>query len=149
MSKPISSAQIRTVHVAARKAGLDDDAYREVLVARYGARTCKDLDRRQAHDLIRHLFGGPAPKGVSRQTPRDPAPADTDAPPPRLPKGVTRLATAKQRRFIDDLWPQIFPDERRYLVWLERRYGSARIATSADAWRVIEGLKAMLARKQA
>ena len=144
--KPITAAQIRTVHVAARKAGLDDGAYREVLEMRYGVGTCKDLDRRQAHDLIRHLFGGPAPrrevinknsKPVNSHEPGDGA----EGPPPRLAKGVTRLATAKQRRFIADLWPQIF--------WLERRYGSGRVASSPDAWRVIEGLRAMLKRRQA
>ena len=54
--RPITKAQVRAIHVALHWLGIDDDTYRERLEHVYGVRTCKDLTRRQAHELLR-AFG--------------------------------------------------------------------------------------------
>lgn len=46
------------IHAAAAKAGLDDDAYRDLLRARTGKTSAKDLSDRQIRSLLAHLNGG-------------------------------------------------------------------------------------------
>ena len=54
---PITKAQIRAVHAAARARGLTDDEYRDRLEAEAGVRTCKALSRRQAAAFLDGLAG--------------------------------------------------------------------------------------------
>jgi hypothetical protein len=60
----IQPRQIKAIHAAASKAGLDDDAYRGLLLFRYNATSCKQLTWRQAEELLDHLNGkaGQTPK---------------------------------------------------------------------------------------
>jgi hypothetical protein len=53
----IQPRQIKAIHAAATKSGLDDDAYRGLLLFRYNATSCKQLSWRQAEELLDHLNG--------------------------------------------------------------------------------------------
>ena len=55
----ITTTQIRAIHAALHRHGIEDETYRELLHNEYGVDTCKDLDRRQASRLLVHL---PTPK---------------------------------------------------------------------------------------
>ena len=59
-AKPITPAQVRAIHVALHRHGIDDDEYRARLMDRWGVDTCKALTRREASDLIASL-GYPLP----------------------------------------------------------------------------------------
>lgn len=96
----IAPSQIKAIHAATNKIGMDDETYRHVLHSRYGATSCKNLTWRQAEELLESLNG--QSKGGSTQ----PAPAphalkytDMDARP--------GFASGAQCRLIDALWSQV------------------------------------------
>ena len=142
-SRPITPAQIRAIHVALAHHGIPDAAYRERLRTGYGVESCKQLTRRQAHELLLRLGvplkrppGAPAPRARKARSPRArPAP------------GVVRLPSGLQRRLIDALAGEIAWRARDgYAAWLKANMGLDRIATAEQAARVIEGLKAIKRR---
>lgn len=131
---PITKAQIRAVHAAARARGLTDDEYRDRLEAEAGVRTCKALSRRQAAAFLDGLAGRKRAPQRGRRLP--PAPA-----------GTVRMITPAQRRLIGELVSEI--DWRApggYRRWLRSSLGLERPATSSDGAKVIEGLLAMRRR---
>ena len=150
--RPITKAQIRAVHAALSGRGIDDETYRALLQAEWKATSCLDLDSGQASDLLRRL--GVARKRsptADRQRPGPTAGGQQSAPPPpprkppRLPPGLLRMATPKQRRLIGELRSEI---EWRagadgYRLWLKHSLGIERVASSGQAIRVIEGLKGL------
>lgn len=104
----ISPRQIKAVHAVVHKLGLDDDNYRDILMQRFKAKSCKELSWEQAEELLETLNG----KGVT--------------PPPSghlpLSKGRTGgvevlkyqdfdgrpgFANGGQCRLIDALWSQV------------------------------------------
>lgn len=131
----ITPAQIRAIHAAVRAQGLTDDEYRDRLRAAAGVDTCKGLSRHQASAFLSDL-GLP----LSRRT-RTPAPK---RPRRRTPPGVVRMASPAQRRLIEALASEIdWRVEDGFRRWLRRNLGMSRVSTSADASRVIEGLKGL------
>ena len=141
-AKFITTAQIRAIHVALARRGIDDDDYREILQSGWGVDTCKALTRRQASELLRHLgakLRNPPGSPGTRQR--------TAASRQRLPKGVTRLVSSEQRRLIADLVGEIaWREPDGYAGWLKKNQGLERVATASQAARVIEGLKALKRR---
>ena len=137
--RPITPAQVRAIHVALARQGIDDADYRARLRSGWGVDTCKRLTRRQASQLLIEL-GRPLPRPAGGRPPRAPRP-------PRLPAGVVRLATPRQRELIDVLRRQIAwrsPDGWR--GWLQESFGLRAVRTSTEAGRIIEGLRAMRRR---
>lgn len=135
---PITRSQVRAIHVALRRQGIEDADYRALLLDGWGVSSCKDLDRRQAHELIRRLPGAPTRRPRQRETPG----------PRRLPAGVVRMATRPQLDLIRDLSREIEWSTPAGLEgWLKRTFGSARLSTSAQARRAIEGLLAIRRRR--
>ena len=59
--RPITPAQVRAIHVAISRSGIDDETYRGILYERYGVETSKALTRRQASELLSRL-GRPLPR---------------------------------------------------------------------------------------
>lgn len=55
----ISPSQIKAIHAAIHKLGLDDADYRAILLERFGAQSCKELTWRQAEELLESLNGAP------------------------------------------------------------------------------------------
>ena len=142
--RPITKAQIKAIHVALSYHGITDAEYRERLHTDYGAKSCKDLSRRQASELLSRL-GLPLkqPPRAQAARPRRPRPSRTAAPP-----GVTRLPSPSQRELIEALASEIewrVPDG--YALWLRRNMALDRVATNVQAARVIEGLKAIRRRR--
>ena len=132
---PITKAQIRAVHAAARARGLTDDEYRDRLEAEAGVRTCKALSRRQAAAFLDGLAGR------KRAAPR------RGRRPPPAPAGTVRMITPAQRRLIDELASEIeWRAPGGYRRWLRSSLGLERPATSSDGAKVIEGLLAMRRR---
>ena len=139
MSRPISKSQIKAVHVALARQGIDDADYRAILREQFDAASCKDLSVAQAHQLIRRLYGGRAHERRRRPIQQPAAPA-----PSRTAGSVVRLASAAQQRLINALVGEIdWAADDGYRRWLERSLGLAQVRTSAEAARAIEGLKGL------
>ena len=137
-SPGITSAQVRAVHTAKSRAGIDDDTYRALLEDRYGVRSCTRLSRRQATDLLTKL-GRPLPRPTRERKRR----------PDRLPEGAVRLVTPAQRELIAELAGEIeWGAADGYEGWLQRSMGLDRVATSDQGARVIEGLLAIRRRRR-
>ena len=138
-AKGITGSQVRSIHVAIARAGIDDDTYR-LMLGEYGVETCKALSRRQASELLRQL-------GVGLRNPPGKRPKPKRQPRQTLPPGVTRLPSAAQLQLIKDLSTEIaWREEDGYAGWLLKNQGIRRVASAAQAARVIEGLKALKKR---
>ena len=142
-TRPITKAQIRAIHVALSYHGIPDKEYRERLRNDYGAKSCKDLTRRQASELLRRL-GLPLKRPPGKQAPRPPRPRRLRA---RTQPGVVHMPSREQRKLIDELVSEIpWRLEGGYALWLESNMGLERIATAEQASNIIEGLKAIKRR---
>ena len=142
--RPITPAQIRAIHAALPRRGLDDDEYRGLLRDRFNVDTCKALTRRQASELLLALGRAlPQPPGGKRK-PRRRQPA------PRAKAGTNlrRMITSAQRELIETLAGEIaWREPGGYRRWLGKFMSLERVTTAAQAARVIEGLKAMRRRQ--
>ena len=136
-ARPITVKQIRAIKCAQRYRAVSEEDYRAMLRGHFGAGSCTELDRRQASELLRRLHG-------DRAAP-EPEPAA------RLPAGagnVTRLATPAQRRYIEGLAAKIeWGTAEGFEGWLRGRMGLKSVRTSADASKVIDGLRSIDARR--
>lgn len=140
--RPITPSQIRAIHVALPRRGLDDDEYRGLLRDRYGVDTCKALTRRQASELLVTLGRAlPQPPGGQRKPRRRQPRAKT-------PSNVRRMITPAQRELIETLAREIdWREPGGYRRWLRKSLSLDRVSTAAQAAQVIEGLKAMRRRQ--
>ena len=139
--RPITPAQVRSIHVALRRRGIDDADYRALLADRFGVDTCKSLSRRQASDLLA-LLGRPLPRppGAGRERP----PREPRAP---APEGVASLPTPAQRALIAELAERVdWRGGGGLEAWTRASFGWPRPRAPEEAALVIEGLKAMLRR---
>lgn len=141
--QPITPAQVRAIHVALPRRGIDDDEYRGLLRDRFDVDTCKALTRRQASELLNVLGRAlPHPPGRGPRAPRLRAPRERARP------GVTRMATPAQRRLVDEIAGEIaWREPNGFRRWLHRNMSLDRVSTAVQAARVIEGLKAMRRRQ--
>ena len=139
---PITPGQIKLIHVMLTRQKIDDDSYRELLEELYGVDTCKKLTRKQANELLTRLGAGQKPK------PAKPKPA----PPRRRDPNVVALATPAQHQLIHDLIHEVKwrmqPPAAAYAAWLQNNQSLAKVRTTAEAARVIRGLKALKAHQQ-
>ena len=137
-SPGITPAQVKAIHTARSRMGFDDDAYRALLDERYGIRSCTQLSRRQASDLLTKL-GRPLPRPTRERKRR----------PDRLPKGMVRLVTPAQRERIAELAGEIeWGGEGGYEGWLRASMGIDRVATSEEGARVLQGLLTIRRRRR-
>ena len=138
-TKFITGAQIKAIHVAVARRGIDEEDYRDMLREGWGVDTCKALTRRQGSEFLRHLGAKLRnPPGSRRPRPRPAASRQT------LPDGVIRLASPAQRQLIGELAREIaWREPDGYAGWLKKNQGLERVATTSQAARVIEGLKAL------
>ena len=144
-ARPITPGQVRAVHAALPRAGLDDAAYRLLLGEVYGVRSCKELSSAQANELLANLNLSPRPRPKPQ-----PRPARRRAA-RQAPGGkVIRLASEAQRVLIGRLAGGIeWRAEDGLGAWMRRSLGLDAVRTGDDARRVIEGLKAMRRRARA
>ena len=139
---PITQGQVKLIHVMLTRQGIDDEDYRAMLESLYGVATCKKLTRQQANELLTRLGAGQKPK------PAQPKPA----PPRRRDANVATLATPAQHQLIHALIHEIKwrmqPPAAAYAAWLQHNQSLAKVRTTAEAARVIRGLKAIKAHQQ-
>lgn len=134
----ITKSQIRAAHVALSRHGIDDDTYRALLDNEFGVKSCKELDRAQAHKLIMKLNGGRA-KPRKRRPIKNPA-----QPVPQHQDSVVYLATPAQCQLIYDLQQEISWDHTDgYQRWLKTCLGLDKVRDRDEASRVIQGLKGL------
>ena len=141
-TKAITRSQIRAIKIAQRAQGIEDMEYRQILESQFQVSSCTELTRRQASELLT-MFGrelaNPPGKQDRKRRRRTVQPA---------PDGVTAMATPDQRRLIGELVGEIgWMDEAAYNRWLWKSMRIRKVATRAQAMRVIEGLKAMRRRQ--
>lgn len=139
---PITQGQVKLIHVMLTRQGIDDEDYRAMLESLYGVATCKKLTRQQANELLTRLGAGQKPK----------LPQPKPAPPRRRDANVATLATPAQHQLIHALIHEIKwrmqPPAAAYAAWLQHNQSLAKVRTTAEAARVIRGLKAIKAHQQ-
>lgn len=139
--RPITPSQVRAIHVALHRRGIDDDAYRDILRQRFDAQTCKALTRAQASELLLAL-GRALPRPPGARKPRQRRPAAKSAP------NVLRMASPAQRRLVAALACEIdWREPDGFRRWLRKSLGIERVSTAAQAAQAIEGLKAIRGRQ--
>lgn len=141
---PITQGQIKLIHVMLTRQKIDDDDYRALLEELYGVDTCKKLTRQQANELLTRLG--------ARQKPKPVPPQPKPAPPRRRDSNVAALATPAQHQLIHALAHEVKwrkqPPAAAYAAWLQRNQSLDKVRTTAEASRVIRGLKAMKTHQQ-
>lgn len=138
-SKPITRSQIKAIHVAKSRAGIDDDLYREMLMNGWGVASSKGLTRAQANELLTRM-GRPLRNPPGSRKPRLSVVPDAKPEPVCTCGNVAALPTPAQRRFIAELVGEI-DWQASYESWLRTNMGIDRVKTREQAVRVIEGLK--------
>jgi len=133
----ITDRQKAMLHVAKAKLGLDDDSYRALLTAEAGVSSSNDLDNQGLNRVLKRLgkmgFTNTAHKPLRRQ-----------------PKG---LVTPEQQATIAANYRELTRLTNGYDTFAKqtgfnhRCCGKAIPQTRADAIKVIEGQKAIIARE--
>lgn len=131
---PISTRKIQLLHVAKRKLGLDDEAWRELLDQAAGVETSKALDEAGFKAVMSRL------EALGFQSLRA-ARSLGDRP---------GMATDDQLEYIRDLWRRYSGrrDEKSLNAWLEHSFGvtAPRFLDAETAAKAIPALKAMTRR---
>ena len=138
--RPITRAQVRAIHVAIARQGIENEDYRARLRAGWGVTTSKALTRRQASQLL-HELQVPMPAITRKEHP--PRPRQRR----RGPVGAVRMISPAQRALIEELAAEIdWLEPDGYRRWLRSNMGLERVASAEQAARVIQGLLAMRRR---
>jgi hypothetical protein len=141
----ITKPQIRKLHASARELGIDYGLLHDLVREETWKESIRDLSREEASRIIERLVSYGASPG--KMTERRDEPRRRRA---SLPSGVTKLATANQRRYIAHLerelgWEEN-PERLRGFTW--RIIKQERVRTVEEGQRLILAMKAMVARKQ-
>ena len=139
--RPVTRAQIRAIHVAVARQGIENEDYRARLRAGWGVATSKALTRRQTSQLL-HELHVPMPAAPQKEYP----------PRPRRPRrpaawGAVRMISPAQRGLIEQLAAEIdWREPNGCRRWLRSNMGLERAASADQVARVIQGLLAMRRR---
>lgn len=138
----ISKAQIKAIHVAVQRRGLDEETYRRMLAA-YGVTTSRDLSRAEASQLLDRL-NGRAASAVSarpitarrRHTWR----------PARRPLGPDPEITPKQQGYLNALFTRLGWDQIRRDAFCQRVIGTPWPQTNSQVTALLQILRPLVAR---
>ena len=138
----ITPRQIKAIHAVVGKLGLDDDHYREILMERYRAKSCKELNWREAEELLGTLNGGPV---VGAAPCGRPPMKYTDM------DGRPGFANGGQLRLVDAMWSQVTrtdneEDKTKALDSFCSRIAKVAGLRMLKAWqveRIVKALEAM------
>lgn len=134
MKKMADKKQIQLIHVAKTQLALDDETYRETLEYRYNVTSAKDLTYNQASNFIGFL----SEKGFKFKK-------KTKSLKAKKADNVIELATSAQHKLIEVLKNNIvWKVENGYEFYIQKRLKISKVITKADAFKVINALKAML-----
>jgi hypothetical protein len=135
-SERVTRQQLALIHVAKRETGVSDEAYRELLQIADGVASAKDLSR----DGVERVMRGFAKVGFVAK-PLGPSLGDREG-----------MASEKQLHRLRQLWFRWLgrDDDKALDRWLRKKFGisAARFATTEHAQKAIQGLIAMVGRKQ-
>ena len=154
----ISNVKKAVIHVAKSQLGLDDDAYRDVLQARAGVGSSKDLDGKGFLAVMKHFEAcGFENKGSGFRVRGSGFKGKVPRPGPQQ-KRRANMATDKQVKKIYAMWwamPAGYYEEGKQLQslrgFLKNRFrvDHENFLTFATAHSVIEALKAIGVRQKA
>lgn len=102
----IAPRQIKAIHAAKGKLGMDDDTYRDTLRERFGVESCKGLTWGQAEELLDALNSGTGNQGRGTGKGRSPVPGPRSLPFTDF-DGRPGFATGAQCRLIAAMWAQV------------------------------------------
>lgn len=132
----ITKAQLSLVHQAKKACGWGDDFYREVLRKLGGVASATELDQKGFH-LVMELAAAWGFSSTWRKRTYGPR------------RG---MASPRQVELVRELWREFSgaDDEAAFNRWLERSFkcSALRFASPAVASKAINGLKAMIARRE-
>jgi len=135
--KRITAKQLKLIWVLAHQIGINDQLLHDMAWEVCGKASLKELYAWEAATVIDCLLDDGA-KVTKKRKPRR-----------SLPDNVVELVAGEQIRLIEYLVDQLGWDDPRQLVGFNKRViKKERIGTKKEAGKVIEGLKAMLNRKQ-
>jgi len=138
----VSKGQIKLIHLAKGRLGLSSDEYREVLDLYGGVRSSKDLTPEGFFKVMEHF----RELGF---TSRD---AELSGPPvrPEQPGSLVEMVTPGQRAKIHQLEVELGWSENpeRLRNFIIKRFRVSKVGTKEQAIKVIEALKAILAREK-
>ena len=134
--KKISKKQIQIIHIAKAKLKLCNDDYRLMLRSNWDVSSSKNMTYRQAYELIQHM----KKCGFRMQH---------NKPRRKSSPGVTRIPSSQILAYIAHLKEDVnWKYHDGYYRWIKKSFGIEKIKTMAEAIRIVEGLKKMLARQE-
>lgn len=141
-----SPRQIKVIHVLSKVLGQTSGDYQDMLHDGFGVTSSKDLDQKQAHDLVEHLLrlADKRQGGTPGKLPYE-----------ELQGRSTYLASPAQLRLIDVLWSQVTTQpvgpDRVYALekFLRNRFriGGMSWLKRCDVQKVITAIRAMASQK--
>lgn len=133
MLPTVTTPQLRMMFGLARKLGLDGDGLHDLVAARVGKESLRELTRAEARETIEHLLGC----GRARKRRRE-----------KLPANVIALPSRKQLELVGVLAVRLgWGDSPERLTGLCRRVtGHDFPRTSKEVQALIEALKSMSER---
>lgn len=102
----IAPRQIKAIHTAIGKLGMDDDTYRDTLRERFGVESCKGLTWRQAEELLDVLNAGTRDQGQGTGNGRSLVPRPRSLPFTDM-AGRPGFASGAQCRLVAAMWAQV------------------------------------------
>jgi len=133
----ITEKQLKMIWTLARQLGMESELLHEMVFDVTGKKSLKTLTVPEAVGIIDGLVHD----GAKVRRKRKPRRA--------LPENVVELLTGEQIRLIEYLVDQLGWDNPKQLMGFNRRViKKERICTTKEASKIIEGLKAILNRKQ-
>ncbi|MDP8255838.1 MAG: DUF1018 domain-containing protein [Candidatus Alcyoniella australis] len=129
---PLSPAQLRAIWAKAHALGLDEELLRDVVEAETGGRSISSLSRDQASGVLNRLGQERAPRRRRSRKRGDPG----------------ALITREQAQTIEHNYEDLCWQQQARASFNKRMCGKPWPQTVAEAQKIIEAQRAMLARKQ-
>jgi len=135
--RKITGKQLRMIWTLARQLGMDSELLHEMVFEVTGKDSLKKLTVPEAVGIIDGLVNDGAKVRKKRKPRRN------------LPENVVELITGRQIRLIEYLVDQLGWNNPNQLTGFNRRViKKERICTKQEASKIIEGLKAVMNRKE-
>lgn len=143
MNDKADNTQKKLIHMAKAQLGIDEAAYRAVLVSRYHVMSAKELSYSQATDFIEYFKRlGFRIKGTHKSICRYMCEPRNRR--EKLPENVVLMVSpgqlAKIGRLRDDIHWKV---QDGFARWMKKYFGVTTIRYSTEATMVIEALKSM------
>ena len=146
MEKPVmNKKQLGLVHIAKQKLKLSDEVYRDILRSYGGKESSKDLSYEGFEKVMKKMreLGFKKTRGKGQRVNQ----ARKGFPTNHAPCNIIDLVTPRQIELINHLFFDInWQEPERRVGFIQKLTGKTRVATSKEAQRVIEALKAMKQR---